>query len=151
MPGTPASKGEKPGQRDLRTHPRFRVDDATAVVYPEKFLNKFGLSKGNRAKAAVNLSEGGALVVLAGPLEEETRVRIRVEVGKFKDVFECAGEVRWCRAGSEAGKYFAGVRFLDLLPGDKAKIANLRKMLTSKDYKARHTSIRQKPALEGPA
>jgi c-di-GMP-binding flagellar brake protein YcgR len=142
---------EKPRTRDLRAHVRFKVGDALAVVYPEKFLNKLGLGKSNRAKAAVNLSEGGVLVLLSAPLEEDTRVRVRVEVDKFKDVFECAAEVRWCRAGSGEGKFYAGLRFLDLGPADKAKIVNLRKVLTSKDYKARQTAIRQKPTFEGPA
>ncbi len=152
MAAAASSKEEESRRRDLRAHVRFRVDDALAVVYPVKFLNKLGLGRGNRADEAVNLSEGGVLVRLKGPLEEGARVRIRVEVGKFDDVFECSGEVRWCREAARAGSYYAGLRFLDLGPDAVKRIGKLRTVLSSPEYKSKHGTKRypKPPTLETP-
>lgn len=152
MPGSPASKGGEADRRDLRAHARFRVNDAPAVVYPEKFLNKLGLARGNRAREAVNLSEGGVLVSLKKPIEEGTRVRLRVEVESFGDVIECAGEVKWCRPAAQEGTYYAGLKFLDLDPAAVRRITHLRDVLKSPEYKSKRGTKRQSkpPTLETP-
>ena len=152
MPGSPVSKGNETDRRDLRTHARFRVNDAPAVVYPEKFLNKLGLARGNRASGAVNLSEGGVLVSLLKPIEEGTRVRLRVEVESFGDVIECAGEIRWCRPAAKDGMFYAGIRFLDLGAAAVKRITQLRGVLNSPEYRSKHGTKRQlrPPTLEAP-
>jgi hypothetical protein len=128
------------GRADLRAFPRFRVNDAPAVIYPEKFLNKLGLGRGNRSDGAVNLSEGGVLVSLMKPIEEGTRVRVRVEVAEFNDVIECAGEIRWCKEAVRTGKFYAGIRFLDLSPEGVKRITHLRKALSSPEYRSKQGS-----------
>ena len=135
----PAPKSET---RELRVYPRFRVNDSPAVVYPEKFLNKLGLSRSNRAEGAVNLSEGGVLVSLKQAIEEGTRVRLKVEVESFNDVIECAGEIRWCKAAAKNGKFYAGIQFLDLSPEAVKRIAHLRRVLSSPEYKSKHGTKR---------
>jgi Tfp pilus assembly protein PilZ len=145
------AKDDAQERRDLRAHIRFRVPESPAVVYPEKFLNKLGLGRGNRAYEAVNLSEGGVLVSLTKPLDEGARVRVRVEVERFSDVFECAGEIRWCRPAAKTGLFYAGVKFIDLDGNARKRISHLRDVLNSKEYKTKHTGIRRRGELETPS
>ena len=139
------SKGP-PKPENIRRWPRFKVDDEAAVVlYPEKLLNFMGLQKSNRAKAAVNLSEGGVLVRTTEKIEEGTRVRVTVSIDKFSDRFECVGVVAWCYAAARSETdFYVGVRFVDLPPADMKKIKKLRSWFTSPEYRAK-TKFRQKP------
>lgn len=150
MPGNPVSKVKETDRRDLRSHARFRVNDAPALVYPEKFLNKLGLARGNRASGAVNLSEGGVLVSLLKPIEEGTRVRLRVEVESFGDVIECAGEIRWCKAAAKGGEFYAGIRFLDLGAAAVKRITQLRGVLNSPEYRSKQTMKRSSKSPSSP-
>ena len=131
--------------RNMRRWPRFKVDDEAAIVlYPEKLRNFMGLGRANRAKAAVNLSEGGVLVRTSAKLEEGTRVRLTIRIAKFSDRFRCIGEVCWCYAAAHGkDEYYAGVRFLDLPPSDTKKIEKMRSWFNSSEYKAK-TKFRKK-------
>ena len=135
-----------PKPENIRRWPRFNIDEEAAVVlYPEKLLNFVGLGTANRAKAAVNLSEGGVLVRTTEKIPRGTRVRLTISIGKFADRFECVGVVRWCYAAARSDTdYYAGVSFLDLPPADVKKIEKMRSWFTSPEYKAR-TKFRQKP------
>ena len=131
--------------RDLRRHGRFRIDEAEVVVFPERFLTALGLGRSNRAKEAVNLSEGGCLVRCREKLTRGEKVRIRIRMEKFDDLFNCSGEVRWCfESASEAGEFYAGIAFLDLPTGHAGKITKMRSWFTSKEYRM------QKRAKTGP-
>src|SRR5436190_14332169 len=48
----------KPGER--RRYHRFEIDECQATLYREGLLNVLGVGKNNRARAALDLSEGGA-------------------------------------------------------------------------------------------
>ena len=131
--------------RDLRRHGRFRIDDAEVVVFPERFLTALGLGRSNRAKEAVNLSEGGCLVRCREKLGCGDKVRIRIRMEKFDERFNCQGEVRWCFESATApGDYYAGIAFLDLPSGHADKITKMRSWFTSKEYRM------QKRAKTGP-
>ena len=138
-----------PATRNLRRWPRFKVDDEAAIVlFPEKLRNFMGLGRSNRARAAVNLSEGGVLVRTSVKLAEGTRVRLTINLTKFSDRFDCVGEVCWCYAAAHGeGEYYVGLRFLDLPASDIKKIEKMRSWFTSSEYKAR-TKFRKKD--EGP-
>ncbi|HEX7897665.1 MAG TPA: PilZ domain-containing protein [Planctomycetota bacterium] len=142
------SKRVPPQQKveNIRRWPRFKVDDAANVVlYPEKLVNFMGLGKSNRAKAAVNLSEGGVLVRTTEKIPRGTRVRLTISIDKFSDRFECVGIVRWCYGAARSkSDYYMGVSFLDLPPADIKKIEKMRGWFTSPEYKAK-TKFRQKP------
>lgn len=143
----PGKKDAPPPPENARRFPRFKVDDAAAVVmYPEKqLLNFVGLGKQNRAKAAINLSEGGVLVRTTEKIPRGTKVRLSISIEKFGDKFECLGEVRWCYQAARSEKeYYAGVRFLDLPANEAKKIEKMRGWFTSPEYKQK-TKFRQKP------
>ena len=142
------SKGP-PKPENIRRWPRFKVDDAAAVVlYPEKLVNFMGLGKTNRAKAAVNLSEGGVLVRTNEKLARGSRVKLTISIQKFSDHFECVGVVRWCYAAARTKDFYAGISFLDLPPADIKKIEKMRSWFTSSEYKNR-TKFRS-PKSTGP-
>jgi len=130
------STGTPPGgTRNLRDHARFRLGDAKILVYPESFLAKFGLKRGNLAKEAVNLSEGGILVQVRRFLEPKTVVRIRLALEAFDEVIEGTAEVRWCGASSrEPGTYFAGLRFKQIDPSSAGRIKKMRGWFTSPEF-----------------
>lgn len=145
----PSSGKVAPDPRNVRRWPRFKVDEETAIVlYPEKLRNFMGLGRSNRAKAAVNLSEGGVLVRTTEKLEPETRVRLTISIEKFGDKFDCIGEVAWCYASARSSsEFYAGVKFLDLPPSDIKKIEKMRSWFSSPEFKAK-TKFRRKD--EGP-
>ena len=140
-----------PKPENVRRWHRFKVDDAANVVlYPEKLLNFMGLGKTNRAKAAVNLSEGGVLVRTTEKLSRGSRVRLTISIQKFSDRFECVGVVRWCYAAARTKEdYYAGISFLDLPPADIKKIEKMRSWFTSSEYKNR-TRFRSPKPPAGP-
>lgn len=144
--GEPTSKKGPPKPENIRRWHRFKVDDAAAVVlYPEKLLNFMGLGRSNRAKAAVNLSEGGVLVRTTEKLKQGTRVKLTISIEKFSDRFECVGVVRWCYAAARSDTvYYAGVSFVDLPPADIKKIEKMRSWFTSPEHRAQ-TKFRKKP------
>jgi hypothetical protein len=144
-----SGKHKVPDPRNLRRWHRFNIDDeASVVLYPEKLLTFMGLGRSNRAKAAINLSEGGVLVRTTEKIPKGTRVRLTISIEKFGDRFECVGEVSWCYAAAHSTKeYYAGIRFIDLPPEDMKKIAKMRSWYTSKEYRHK-TRFRKKD--EGP-
>jgi Tfp pilus assembly protein PilZ len=140
------SEGKEPaGKQDVRRHARFTVqDEAQVVLYPEQLFNFMGLGKSNRAKAVVNLSEGGVLVRTSKELGRGIPVRILLNIEKFSDRFECKGEVNWCYPAADGGgDYFAGVAFKNLSAADARKIEKLRSWFTSPECKSR-TRFRKK-------
>jgi Tfp pilus assembly protein PilZ len=132
-------------KQDVRRHPRFVVqDEAQIVLHPESLLNFVGLLRANRAKAIVNLSEGGVLVRVSSEMPRGLPVRLKMDIEKFDDRFECAGEVIWCYPSADGGgDYFAGVVFKTLSRADAKKIEKLRSWFTSPEYKSR-TRFRKK-------
>lgn len=135
---------EPSGFREMRQAQRFPVEEVEVSAHAQGFLSKFGLKGGNRAKTAINLSEGGALLHLTRRLQPDQQIRLRVHVPKFDDTLECMAEVRWClESGRDAGDYYAGVKFVDLPADAVRKITKMRSWFTSKEFKVR-TSIRKK-------
>ncbi|HLY10706.1 MAG TPA: PilZ domain-containing protein [Planctomycetota bacterium] len=129
---------------ELRQHPRFRVEDAKTQMYLKGFLTKMGIGRKNEARVAINLSEGGILVSTQGKLALGTRVQLRIEMEKFKDVIETEGEVRWCFASARnASDYYAGIQFLKLAPAHVAKIGQMRAWFTSPEFKQRSATRRR--------
>ena len=125
------------GDADRRRHPRFDLNDTTLTVYREGLLTLFGVGKDNKAKVAVNISEGGLQVIMAERLSVGAKVKIRLEIAKFKDAIEAVGVVRWCFQNSRRKDDFhAGIQF-DNLPGAEArKIASMREWFTSPAFRA---------------
>lgn len=144
MGQAPGSAGRK---SDLRKSLRFQVDDAVPLVYRKTLLTALGISRRNEARAAVNLSEGGILVRTDDRVQSGTRVKVRLEIGKFKDVIGAEGVVRWCfkGAGEDAG-YFAGIHFTRVSKADADTIVRLRGYFTSPEYRSRTAGRRRREA-----
>ncbi len=129
---------------DLRKHPRFRVEDAKTELYIKGFLAKIGLNRKNEARIAVNLSEGGILVITHSKLTPGAKVVLRVEMEKYKDVIEAEGEVRWCYASAKDGSdYYAGVEFVKLAPENLSRIQGMRAWFTSPEFKQKSATRRR--------
>jgi hypothetical protein len=125
----------KPGER--RTHNRFEIDEAQATMYREGFLTVLGVGKSNRARAALDLSQGGVRFLTHERLPVGTKVRVVIEMERYKDEITATGEVRWCyQSAKKTDDYYAGVEFTTLAPAEKRKIAMMRDWFTSPQYRA---------------
>lgn len=130
---------------ERRRHSRFEVDECQATMYREGILTVFGVGRGNRAKAALDLSEGGVRFHILERLPIGTKVRMIIQMEKYKDHIEASGEVRWCyQSAKNSEDFYAGVQFENLDPVQKRKIAMMREWFTSPQYRAvRETSKRR--------
>jgi Tfp pilus assembly protein PilZ len=129
---------------ELRRHPRFKTDEATAEVYVKGLLTTIGIGRKNEARAAVNLSEGGLLVLTNSKLKPGARVQFKLEIEKYNDVIQGEGEVRWCyQSAREASDFYAGIQFKDLAPAQKALIDKMRSWFTSPEYKQKSATRRR--------
>ncbi len=147
-PSGPLGDGAK---RDLRRHLRFRIDDASTQLRIKRkgFLALLGLGRVNKARAAINLAEGGALLLAREMIPVGTKVIVRIDLERFGDVIEGPGEVRWCaQSGKSDEDYYAGIQFAALSPADAKKIVRMRDWFTSPEYKTR-TTTRRKVRTEG--
>ena len=129
---------------ELRRHPRFHAHEAAAQLFLKGFLTQIGIGKKNEATGTVNLSEGGILVVIRRKHPPETKVQVRVEIEKYKDVIEVDGIVRWCfQSARDGSDYYAGIEFLNLKPAQAALIAKMRDWFTSPEYKQKSATRRR--------
>lgn len=133
---------------DLRRSTRFHIDDAVTLVYRKGFLQALGIGRVNEARAAVNLSEGGILIRTHDRVKNGTKVKVRLEIEKFKDVIEAEGVVRWCFKGAGGeGEFYAGIRFTRVSDPSASKIARLRGYFTSPEYRSRNAARRRRDPL----
>lgn len=122
---------------ERRRHSRFEIDECQATLYREGILTVFGVAKNNRARAALDLSEGGVRFQIHERLPVGTKVRMIIQMEKYKDQIEASGEVRWCyQSAKNADDFYAGVQFSDLDPAQKRKIVQMREWFTSPQYRA---------------
>ncbi|HZE97739.1 MAG TPA: PilZ domain-containing protein [Planctomycetota bacterium] len=132
----------KPDER--RRYSRFEIDDCQATLYRDGLLTVFGVGKENRARSALDLSEGGVRFLTHERLAVGSKVRIVIEMERYKDQITATGEVRWCyQSGKNSDDFYAGVEFLDLPAGEKRKIAMMRDWFTSPQYRAVRDSKRR--------
>lgn len=151
-PSTPPSPGSRPENTtarlkrpELRRHPRFRTDeDAAAHLYIKGFLTKLGIALKNEARSAVNLSQGGALILTHAKLKAGTKVKVKIEIEKYRDVIETDGEVRWCfQSAREQNDFYAGIQFDGLPPAKAALISKMHSWYTSPEYKQKSATRRR--------
>jgi len=136
----PAPKGS-----ERRKHLRFEVDGATITLYREGLLSLVGLGKENKAKIALDLSEGGLQVVARERLPIGAKVRIHLEIEKFKDAIEAPAVVRWCYQNAQKkADFHVGLQFTDLASLESRKIASMRDFYNSPQHRALKESRRKK-------
>lgn len=133
----------KPGER--RRHGRFEIDECQATLHRDGLLTVLGVGKSNRARAALDLSEGGVRFLTHERLPVGVKVRVVIEMERYKDQITASGEVRWCyQSAKHAEDYYAGVEFTGLAPAEKRKIAMMRDWFTSPQYRAVRDSKKKK-------
>src|SRR5579872_2212400 len=85
-----------PAPEEQRKHLRMRIDDASTSFSLKGVSTSLGAGRVSRGRAAINLSEGGAMLLVCEPLAVGTRVVVRIEIEDREEFVEAAGEVRWC-------------------------------------------------------
>ncbi|HLY11629.1 MAG TPA: PilZ domain-containing protein [Planctomycetota bacterium] len=130
---------------DRRRHSRFEIDECQATLHRDGLLTVLGVGKSNRARAALDLSEGGVRFLTHERIPVGTKVRMVIEMDRYKDQISASGEVRWCyQSGKNSGDFYAGVEFTDLPAAEKRKIAMMRDWFTSPQYRAVRDSKKKK-------
>jgi len=141
---TPADK-----HRDLRSSPRFKVEDVVPWVYEKGLLTALGIGRENRAKETINLSTGGTLVRMGQRIKPGTKVGVRLDVEKFNDVIEVEGVVRWCfQSVQDPRNFYAGIQFTHVSRSMKSKMAQLQNYFMSPEFKSKTARRRLKDPLE---
>jgi hypothetical protein len=92
----------KSPRQESRRCLRFRIDDASANLTLKGFLTSLGLGKANKARAAINLSEGGVMLLTREPIPVGAKVFVRIEMEKYSDFIQTTGEVRWCEQSARS-------------------------------------------------
>lgn len=134
--GDTTPNGTKKGN-ERRQHGRFEIDECQARLFRDGILTVFGVGKGNRARAALDLSEGGVRFLIHERIPIGTKVRMIIQMEKYQDQIEAGGEIRWCyQSAKNTDDFYAGVQFDDLDPVQKRKIALMREWFTSPQYRA---------------
>jgi hypothetical protein len=138
LPSQDSSPSSSPSRdSERRRHHRFEIDEASAQLYKEGLLALVGMGRTNLARAAVDVSEGGAQFLVHERLSPGTRVKVRIQVGKFKDSIETGGVVRWCfQSAKKKEDFFVGIEFHGRDPVQDRKVAAMRDWFTSPQYKA---------------
>lgn len=148
-PPTPPPRNENPSsvrlkRAELRRHPRFKTDEVTAELYLKGLLTTIGIGRKNEARTAVNLSEGGLLVLTGSKLKPGAKVQFKIEIEKYHDVIQGEGEVRWCyQSARDASDFYAGIQFKNLPPAQRALIDKMRSWFTSPEYKQKSATRRR--------
>src|SRR4051812_30467834 len=83
-------ENRKPDER--RKHPRFEIDDCQATLYRGGLLTVLGVGKNNRARAALDLSEGGVRFHIQERFPIGSKVRVIIGMERYKEQIEAAGE-----------------------------------------------------------
>ena len=132
--------------KNRRNHPRFRVDGATISLYREGLLTALGLGRSNKGRAALDLSETGARVLVTEHLAPGAKVRLKIDMEKYKDSIEVEGVVRWCVPTKK--DFQAGIMFSETGQAVRRKIAAMHDWFASPEYKAvRQKRLREKGYL----
>jgi len=80
-------------------------------------------------KHLVNLAGGGLRLRLSTPVELAERVLIYLSIGDKQGIICALAEVVWCGEAREEGLQWIGLRFLNILEEDQARIDAVVKML----------------------
>lgn len=136
--GPTGLEGQAPAGADLRKHLRVQIDDASTTFSIKGVSTSLGSGRVSRGRAAINLSEGGAMVLVREALPVGTQVVVRIEVADHQEFVEAAGQVRWCQDEGAGGNEFrAGIEFVGLPPAELRKIDRMREWFSSSAGKRR--------------
>lgn len=115
----------KPTYTEKRRWKRFPVQDHSVILYKVGLLN---FSKKNLASCVLDLSQGGARILINEMLEPGTRIAFEVTLPKFKDTIRAKGQVRWVRR--VAGNFQVGIMFTEVESADRTKLKSAESFFT---------------------
>ena len=131
----PEPQGPVPIRPDnRRRHARFQVS-STQVILRDGFLSALSLGS-NKARKVVDLSQGGARILVTEKLPVKQKVRLKITLEKYQDEIEIGGEVKWCYPSTNKKDFYIGVKFLTDDPATTRKMAALQEWFTSPQYQA---------------
>lgn len=137
-----------PGREELRRHPRFKVESSSARFCAGGLLSRLGLVFRWTEGQTVNLSEGGVLIHSREPMKKGAEVRVRIDVPKYSDRIESPGRVQWCYPSArQEGHFYIGVQFTGLSAPESKKVAVMRQVFTSEEYRAKTAKKRRPPEI----
>lgn len=109
---------------EKRKHPRFDVNLPVEYVRSGLVANRGG---------ALNASEGGLLLYLPEKMEvgQHLSLKLFFSIGSELKTVETLVQVVWMdiHLGENQGDYRAGVKFVDISPGDLEKLRNFLRSL----------------------
>jgi len=140
---------EGQARQEQRGRPRFRLEGALVALGKPGMLASLGL--GLKKEEVVNLSQSGVLVVGRAKFEAGAKVRLRLDVPKWKDRIECDGVVRWCAQSARNDKeFYIGLRFVGLPAADEKRIGQMHELSKSVEYRAKATARREASSCKMP-
>lgn len=137
---TKLSKGESlpSSGQDLRKHLRFKIEDAATSFSIKGVTTSVGSGRVTRSRAAINLSEGGAMLLLCECVQIGTPLVVRIEIDGFEEFIEVEAVVRWCEQGNRNAKDFhTGIQFVNLSDSDLRRIGKMRDWFASEEYRSK--------------
>jgi hypothetical protein len=134
----------RPDLLEQRKHVRFQIDEAPTSFSIKGISISLGLGKVHRGRAAINLSEGGAMLLLCEPLPPGANIVIRIEMEDMPHFIETAGVVRWCeKEGRNDKDFHAGIEFEPLDKTQVRMIDKMRDLLSSPEAQSRRATRRR--------
>jgi hypothetical protein len=150
--GASTPQAPRPDLLEQRKHVRFQIDEAPTSFSIKGVSISLGLGKVHRGRAAINLSEGGAMLLLCEPLPPGTKIVVRIEMEDMPQFIETSGVVRWCeKEGRNEKDFHAGIEFEPLDKAQLRMIEKMRDLLSSPELQKRRATRRRAdpPAIEG--
>jgi hypothetical protein len=150
----PSPPSARPEHLEQRKHVRFQIDEAPTSFSIKGISISLGLGSVHRGRAAINLSEGGAMLLLCEPLAPGTKIVVRIEMDEATPFIETAGVVRWCEhEGRNEKDFHAGIEFEPLDKAQLRTIEKMRDLLSSPEVQSRRATRRREasPAIEPPS
>lgn len=134
----PAPKPPSPGlDEGRRRQTRFGIEDAGATLETGGFLSKIGLGRSGKQCRTLDLSSGGACLLVQERHAPGTKFRVRIRMEKYDDEIDTQVEVRWCHQNPRRpGVFTLGVKFLSVDEVLARKISLMQQWFTSPQYKA---------------
>ncbi|HLY72749.1 MAG TPA: PilZ domain-containing protein [Planctomycetota bacterium] len=129
----------------MRKHLRFQIDDASTSFSIKGISTSVGSGRVSRGRAAINLSEGGAMLLVCESLPVGSPIIVRIEMDGQEEFIEAKAVVQWCEQDGRNDKDFhAGIQFEALSDADLRKIGRMREWFTSPEYRSRRaTQVRR--------
>lgn len=117
--------------------PKFAIYDATVKLYRRGATAIFGLARLNIEGRVSELSEDGADILVNEQILPDTKIHLRMEIGKFNDKIETDAVARVCRKDPKIeDRYSVAIDFVGTDPSLARKIATMRSYFTSPEGKA---------------